>query len=136
MSTFSNGRSAAHCLAVVTLIAVAALGLEAVALAAEDSSESVNVRAKIARPSDETGPAAAPARSSDEALSAPGKSPKGPPRSLFRCWQDGRIIFEGRGYGALPSSQVAAELKAGDSGTGRLQVLDMYHGLCVLELPK
>jgi hypothetical protein len=56
--------------------------------------------------------------------------------SLFRCWQDGQIIFEGRGYGALPPSQIAAELKAADGGSGRLQVLDMYHGLCVLELPR
>ncbi len=46
------------------------------------------------------------------------------------------MIFEGRGYGALPQSQIAAELKAVDGASGRVQVLDMFEGLCVLELPK
>jgi hypothetical protein len=118
-----------------TLIAVAALGCAGIALAAEDASE-VNVRAKIARAADETGPAAGLARSAEEAPPAPGRSPKGPPVSLFRCWQDGRVIFEGKGYAALPSSQIVAELKASDGGAGRLQVLDLYQGVCVLELPK
>ena len=36
----------------------------------------------------------------------------------------------------MPQSQVAAELKGGEGSTGRLQVLDMYDGFCVLELPK
>ena len=30
----------------------------------------------------------------------------------------------------------AAELKAVDGASGRVQVLDMFEGLCVLELPK
>ena len=46
------------------------------------------------------------------------------------------MIFEGRGYGALPQSQIVAELKSSDGGQGRVQVLNMYQGLCVLELPK
>jgi hypothetical protein len=117
------------------LIAVAALGCAGIALAADDASE-VNMRAKIARAADDTGPVTGPARPADEVPAAPGRSPKGPPVSLFRCWQDGRVIFEGKGYGALPATQVAAELKASDGGTGRLQLLDLNRELCVLELPK
>ena len=122
--------------AVMTLITVAALVCAGATWAADDSPAAVDVRAKVARAREEPGPGAVPARSSEEAPPTPGRSPKGPPASLFRCWQDGRIIFEGRGYGALPPSQIAAELKAVDGGSGRLQVLDLTRGLCVLELPK
>jgi len=134
------------------LIAVAALGCAGMALAADDSSEvnvrakmakaaddssEVNVRAKMAKAADDTASANGPARSAEEVPpTALGRSPKGPPVSLFRCWQEGRVIFEGRGYGALPSTQIVAELKASDGGAGRVQILDMYQGLCVLELPK
>jgi hypothetical protein len=121
----------------MALITAAALGRVAAALASDDSLDAVNVRAQIAEALDQTGSAGGSVRTPEERpLPALGKSPKGPPRSLFRCWQDGRIIFEGRGYGALPPSQIVAELKASDGTSGRVQVLDMYQGLCVLELPK
>jgi hypothetical protein len=122
--------------AAMTLIAVAALVWAGATCAADDSPAAVDVRARVAKAGDEPGPAAGPARSSEVAPPAPGRTPKGPPASLFRCWQGGRIIFEGRGYGALPPAQIAAELKAADGGSGRLQVLDLTRGVCVLELPK
>jgi hypothetical protein len=121
----------------MTLITAAALGCVAATRASDDSLDAVDVRTQVAEPVDKAGSAAGSAPASEERqLPAPGKSPKSPPRSLFRCWQDGRMIFEGRGYGALPQSQVAAELKSSDGATGRVQVLNMYEGLCVLELPK
>jgi hypothetical protein len=46
------------------------------------------------------------------------------------------MVFEGSGFGPLPQTQVAADLKVADGGAGRVQVLDLYQGLCVLELPK
>jgi hypothetical protein len=119
------------------LIAIAALGCVAATLASDESLHVITLRAQAPEAVDQPGSAAESVRPSDaRALPAPGKSPKAPTLSLFRCWQDGRMIFEGRGYGALPPSQVAAELKAGDGALGRVQVLDMYEGLCVLELSK
>jgi hypothetical protein len=56
--------------------------------------------------------------------------------SEFRCWQGGQMIFETRGMGPLPTNQVVADLKSTDGSGGRVQVLDMYEGLCILELPK
>jgi len=123
--------------AAVALITVVGLVGTSTTQAAGDRSDAVNVRARFADTGDEAGSAAGSAPSSEEKQPpAPGRGPKGPPRSLFRCWQEGRMIFEGRGYGALPSSQVSAELKASDGASGRVQVLDMYQGVCVLELPK
>ena len=129
--------------AAVTLVAVGALIYTGASRASDDSPAAVNVRAQVPGHGDPAKPAGASAPPSEQRpLSeerqppGPGRTPKGPPRSLFRCWQDGRIIFEGRGYGALPTSQVTAELKAGEGGSGRIQLLDMYGGTCVLELPK
>src|SRR5882762_4757369 len=137
MSKFNDWKSAGPRRAAMTLIAVAVLGCVAATRAADDSLDAVDVRAHVAEPVDKAGSAAGPAAASEKRqLPPPDKSPKSPPRSLFRCWQDGRVIFEGRGYGALPQSQITAELKSGDGVPGRVQVLDMYQGLCVLELPK
>jgi hypothetical protein len=120
----------------VTLIGIVALGCAAAALPSEESVDSVTIGASGAEPSDAAKPAGQAAQFPDEKQAgAAAKALKGP-RSLFRCWQGGRMIFEGRGYGPLPQSQIAAELKPGDGGSGRVQVLDLYEGLCVLELPK
>lgn len=137
MSRFGDWTPSGPGWAATALITAAALGCVAATLASDDSLEAVDVRAQVAEPVDQAGPAAASPRVSEERQPpAPGKSPKSLPRSLFRCWQDGRMIFEGRGYGALPQPQVAAELKSSDGSQGRVQVLNMYQGLCVLELPK
>jgi hypothetical protein len=137
MSRFSDCTGAGLKGVASTLIALAALGCAAATLAADQWFDPVHVRTHAGEPADQGGSAAEPARGSAE-RQAPvaGKSAKGQPQSMFRCWQDGRMIFEGRGYGALPQQQIAAELKAADGAAGRIQVLDMYQGLCVLELPK
>jgi hypothetical protein len=116
----------------VTLIGLVALGCAAVSLASDNNSAArVTIGASAPDGSDE----AKPARAYDEKLAASAaKAPK-IPRSLLRCWQGGRMVFEGRGYGTLPQSHVAAELKPADGAGGRVQVLDLYQGLCVLELP-
>ena len=119
-----------------TLLAGIALGCAAAGAPASDRSDAVSIAAPGREPPGEAKSSGGNARAGDDRQSGePGRAPKGA-RSLFRCWQDGRMIYEGRGYGALPKSQVAAELKSGDGAAGTVQVLDMYQGLCVLELPK
>jgi len=119
------------------LIGMVALGCAAQALALDQPTNSVTIGTPGKKPSEEGKLASAAGQDSEERqLPTPAKPSKGPARSLFRCWQEGRMIFEGAGYGALPAAQVAAELKAADGASGRVQVLDMYQGLCILELPK
>jgi len=136
MSRFSELRPGAAWRAAVTLMGVVALGCAAATLPSDDAGDPVTIRAWGKERSDEAKPADGASQASEERpLPGPGKAPKAS-RSLFRCWQGGRMIFEGRGYGPLPQSQIAAELKPGDGGSGRVQVLDLYESLCVLELPK
>jgi hypothetical protein len=115
-----------------TPLVIIALGCAAAAtLASDHFADRPTIGATVIGLSDEA--RAGAMRSLDDRPSG-GRSAKGG-RSLFRCWQDGRMIYEGRGYSALPKSQVTAELNSGDP-SGTVQVLDLYQGLCVLELPK
>ncbi|MBV8211510.1 MAG: hypothetical protein JO133_15750 [Burkholderiaceae bacterium] len=132
MSTFNKpGPVAVRC-AIAAVMGLLALGSDAT-LAADKAHDSISITTSGSELSDEAKSSTGSAQIGDE---KPGAAPKAPARSLFRCWQEGRLIFEGRGYTALPPSQVAAELKSAESGSGRVQVLDMYQGICVLELPK
>jgi hypothetical protein len=54
--------------------------------------------------------------------------------SLIRCWQFGRLVYEGRGFAALPHGQAAVEFKTTTAKPDTTQVLDLHQGLCVLEL--
>src|SRR5215472_5541859 len=117
------------------LIGMVALGCtgQAPAYEPDQRAGSVTLGAPGKKPSDEAKPAAASGQDLEERrLPTPAKPPKGAPRSLFRCWQEGQLIFEGAGYGPLPPTQIAAELKAADGGTGKVQVLDLYQGVCIL----
>jgi hypothetical protein len=120
------------------LIGMVALGCTAQALAYEpdqpDSSVTLGTPGK--KSSDVAKAAASGQDAVERPLPAPAKPPKGGPRSLFRCWQEGQLIFEGAGYGPLPPTQIAAELKAADGGAGKVQVLDLYQGVCILEVAK
>jgi len=115
-----------------TPLVIIALGCAAAAtLASDHFADRPSIGATVIGLSDEA--RAGAMRPLDDRPSG-GRPAKGA-RSLFRCWQDGRMIYEGRGYSALPKSQVAAELNSGDA-SGTVQVLDLYQGLCVLEMPK
>jgi hypothetical protein len=54
------------------------------------------------------------------------------PRSLLKCWQEGRLIFESSGM-TLPEngSGGVAPMKGPNGRT--VQVLDLRQGLCILE---
>lgn len=124
--------------AAVALVGVVAIGCAAGARAFDEPVHGVTIGTPGKDASDDAKAAGGPmrAREREEGLPQPKVPAPKPPRSLFRCWQHGQIIFEGRGYGPLPTSQVAADLKPADPASGRIQVLDMYEGMCILELPK
>lgn len=55
------------------------------------------------------------------------------PARTLRCWQQGRLIFEGSGFSlpALPASLRGATI-AGAPGQ-QVHLLDFQHGFCILE---
>jgi hypothetical protein len=54
-------------------------------------------------------------------------------RSVLRCWQEGRLVFEGSGIGAgeAASSTSSRTFKGANGRT--VQLLDLRQGLCILE---
>lgn len=95
------------------LLVAAAVGLGGASAAAPDD------KAKAART--KPAPVESMARIVDEG-----------PRSSFRCWQEGRLIFESNGM-TLPEtgSGGVAPMKGPNGRT--VQVLDLRQGLCILE---
>lgn len=61
-------------------------------------------------------------------------------RPVLRCWQEGRLIFEGSGHVAgaanapgAPPAAAAIELRHAARGELALQVFDLKNALCLLE---
>ncbi len=52
-------------------------------------------------------------------------------RPVLRCWQEGRLVFEGAGV--LPSSQGQAAIELRGANGTALQVFDLRNGLCLLD---
>ena len=54
------------------------------------------------------------------------------PRSSFKCWQEGRLIFESNGMTLPESGSGGVTPMKGPNGR-TVQVLDLRQGLCILE---
>ncbi len=52
-------------------------------------------------------------------------------RPVLRCWQEGRLVFEGAGVTPSAQGQAAIELRNA-TGTA-LQVFDLKNGLCLVD---
>ena len=53
-------------------------------------------------------------------------------RSVLRCWQEGRLVFEGNGIGSEPAATGAARIFKSADGRS-VQLLDLRQALCILE---
>jgi hypothetical protein len=57
--------------------------------------------------------------------------PDDAPRSVLKCWQEGRLVFESSG---VTSEAAAAAARTFKGANGRsVHLLDLRHGLCILE---
>lgn len=51
----------------------------------------------------------------------------------LRCWQEGRLIYESRGAISIDKSSAVTEFKGKGPKDPGVEVVDMKHGLCILE---
>jgi hypothetical protein len=54
-----------------------------------------------------------------------------PARSMLKCWQEGRLIYETSGISVAGSDAVATGVKGANGRS--LQLLDLRQALCILE---
>jgi hypothetical protein len=52
-------------------------------------------------------------------------------RPVLRCWQEGRLVYEGAGV--VPSSQGVAAIELRNASGTAVQVFDLKNGLCLLD---
>lgn len=53
-------------------------------------------------------------------------------RHFIRCWQEGKLVYEAAGVS--PTARIGAAIELKSEQDIVLQVIEMKHGLCVLEL--
>lgn len=75
--------------------------------------------------------ARSPARSKPTPVESMARIPDDGPRSVLKCWQEGRLVFESNGVGGDPPAGAPATFK-GPNGRS-VQLLDLRQGLCILE---
>jgi hypothetical protein len=65
-----------------------------------------------------------------------GRTPEGTAqRSILRCFQSGRLVFESSGQLPLASDAAGHNFGSSDRDVPSIQVLDLHQGLCVLQSP-
>jgi hypothetical protein len=74
---------------------------------------------------------AAPRQALDPSVLSARRLGKG--RHTIRCWQEGRLVYEAAGVS--PAGRVGAAIELKSEQDVVVQVVEMKHGLCVLELP-
>lgn len=57
--------------------------------------------------------------------------PDNAPKSVLKCWQEGRLIFESSGVTMAEGAAGAPAMKGANGRT--VQLLDLRQGLCILE---
>lgn len=82
--------------------------------------------AREARDGRDPRPAAAP---KDPAVSTSAPRAR---RPVLRCWQEGRLVFEGAGV-AAPAALPAGAVEMRGAGGSPLLLLDLKSGLCLLD---
>jgi len=90
-------------------------------------------------------PAAAPASASDPAPSTVSLNPKSGQKAarggaaasaggnVLRCWQEGRMIYEGTEVLPIEKNAAVITVQSAVRAGPLVQILDLKHGMCVLE---
>jgi hypothetical protein len=133
MSRLSEARRPAR--AIATAIAAAMLAMAGTVVSAQESQSASSIKnmgaaaatkdSGAAKPAANAKDAAAQATTASRGGSAGGRKP------VMRCWQEGKLLFEGAGMTPAAIGQATIELRNG-SGVA-LQVFDLKNALCLLD---
>jgi hypothetical protein len=113
----------------------AAMVFLAVSAHAQDSPTAASIKALQDKGKDAVTAASDPAKGKpgqhrDAAVSA--SVPRAGKRPLMRCWQEGKLVFEGAGM-TVASQQGASSIDLRNGNALALQIFDLKNGLCLLD---
>lgn len=58
--------------------------------------------------------------------------PRSTKRPLMRCWQEGKLVYEGGGM-TVPASAASAPIELRSGNALALQIFDLKSGMCLLD---
>jgi hypothetical protein len=115
---------AAAALVLMTLMALMAANAQA-----QQSPTAASIRAlqDQGKEGDKAKPAPKDAAVSSSVPRSSGKRP------LMRCWQEGKLVYEGAGMTTGPGSAAGAPIELRNGNAVALQIFDLKSGLCLLD---
>jgi hypothetical protein len=111
------------------VVAMAVLALLATSVQAQQSPTAASIRAlqEQGKEGDKAKPAPKDAAVSASVPRSSGKRP------LMRCWQEGKLVYEGAGMTTTSSSAAGAPIELRSGNSVALQIFDLKSGLCLLD---
>lgn len=121
-------RSSKHAAWLAAACAVAALGSAPVL--AQDSPTAASIKALQGKDGGDAGKGKGVVAPKDAAVSS--AVPRVGKRPLLRCWQEGKLVYEGTGM-SVASQQGTASIDLRNGNNMAVQIFDLKNGLCLLD---
>ncbi len=113
------------------MVACAVLALASGPTLAQDSPTAASIKALQDKGKDGTDAGKAkPASPKDAAVSS--SVPRAGKRPLLRCWQEGKLVYEGTGM-SVASQQGTASIDLRNGSAMAVQIFDLKNGMCLLD---
>ncbi|MFN0185133.1 MAG: hypothetical protein ACKVQR_15070 [Aquabacterium sp.] len=112
----------------LAMAAALAMGLLAASAQAQPQAADAGSAASIRNMAAASAPRGAQPRDAAVSAAVPRRS-----RPVLRCWQEGRLVFEGSGQLPGPVANATLELRHAARGDIALQLFDLKSGLCLLD---
>jgi hypothetical protein len=124
-------RSSKRAACLVTGCAVLSLALSATPAMAQDSPTAASIKALQDKGKDgQDGGKAKPIVAKDASVSS--SLPRAGKRPLLRCWQEGKLVYEGAGM-QVAAQQGTASIDLRNGNALAVQIFDLKNGMCLLD---
>jgi hypothetical protein len=111
------------------VVACALLALAEAPAAAQDSPTAASIKALQDKGGQDPGKAKL---ASPKDASVSSSVPRVGKRPLLRCWQEGKLVYEGAGM-SVASQQGTASIDLRNGSAMAVQIFDLKNGMCLLD---
>ncbi len=122
-------RSSKRAAALAAVGTVMSLALSAMSAAAQDSPTAASIKA-LQNKDGQDGGKSKPVMAKDASVSS--SLPRVGKRPLLRCWQEGKLVYEGAGM-QVAAQQGTASIDMRNGNALAVQIFDLKNGMCLLD---